>query len=194
MFKKDTIRAHSSSYIPHILLSIDINTNIINTANIHNFSNNNTTSHYESKTFTKSPSVSSSPTDTCYWVDIVVVFDDYPEETSWDIQTINDPGDNVVLKTFNGTSEANKLQSESMCLKVGEYQFTIYDEYGDGIEAPGHYNVTSEGNLIVKGGQFGHSESTIFSIPYEPPVVLVLDISAATRNRRRSHTDTEPLR
>jgi len=126
---------------------------------------------------TQSPTVSSSPTDTCYWVDIVVVFDDYPEETSWDIQTINEPGDNVVLKTFNGTSEANKLQSESMCLKVGEYQFTIYDEYGDGIEAPGHYNVTSEGNLIVKGGQFGHSESTIFSIPYEPPVVLtVLDI------------------
>ena len=50
---------------------------------------------------------------------------------------MNDSGDNAVLKTFNGTSEveANKLQSESMCLKVGEYQFTIYDEYGDGIKA-----------------------------------------------------------
>jgi len=110
-----------------------------------------------------------SPTETCYWVDIVVVFDGYPTETSWQLETINDLGDDkIVLKTVYGTSEdANKVRTESMCLEGDrEYQFTIYDEYGDGILAPGYYNVTSEGNSIVQGGNFGDSESTIFSIPF----------------------------
>ena len=30
--------------------------------------------------------------------------------------------------------------STSICLSEGEYQFTIYDTFGDGILAPGHYN------------------------------------------------------
>ena len=132
------------------------------------------------------PTTSPKPTETCYWVGIVVVFDGFSDETSWEIQSISSSG-NVVLKTFNGTSsEANKLLSESMCLEEGEYQFTIKDSTGDGIGTPG-YNVTSDGRLIVKGGDFGDNESTTFSIPYEPPIVL--DISAATRNRRRSHTN-----
>ena len=114
---------------------------------------------------TQSPTESFSPTDTCYWIDIVVVFDNYPEDTSWQLQKISDSGNNDVLMTFNG-KEANTLQSESMCLKVGEYQFTIYDKYGDGILAPGHYNVTSEGNLIVQGGEFTLGETTSFSIPF----------------------------
>ena len=83
---------------------------------------------------TQSPTISSSPTETCYWVDIAVAFDDYPEETSWDIQKIDDLGDDkIVLKTVNGTSDdANKVRTESMCLEGDrEYQFTIYDEYGD---------------------------------------------------------------
>jgi len=121
---------------------------------------------------TQSPTISSSPTDTCYWVDIIVVFDDYPEETSWQLQKRNNSGDYNLLKTFNGTwDDQNEARTESMCLEDGEqtYQFTIYDTFGDGIEAPGYYNMTSNGNgrLIVKGGDFEYSESTIFSVPYE---------------------------
>ena len=69
---------------------------------------------------TQSPTVSSPPTNTCYWVDIVVVFDDYPEETSWQLQKMNDSGDYIVLNSFNGTSDdKNKLRNESMCLEGG---------------------------------------------------------------------------
>ena len=96
-----------------------------------------------------SPTVSPLPTITCYWVDIVVVFDAFPLETSWQIEKIINSGDNKVLKTFNGTSgEENELRNESMCLEGEQtYQFAIYDDYGDGIIAPGHYNVTSNGSL-----------------------------------------------
>jgi len=117
-----------------------------------------------------SPSVSFSPTNTCYWVDIAVVFDDYPEETSWQLQKMNDSGDYIVLNSFNGTSDdATQLQKESMCLEGEQtYQFTIYDSAGDGIFSPGHYNVTSNGNLIVQGGEFENGEITSFSIPFVP--------------------------
>ena len=117
-----------------------------------------------------SPTVSPLPTITCNWVDIVVVFDEYPLETSWQIQKIVNSGDNIVLETFNGTSdEANKVRNESMCLEGEQtYQFTIYDDYEDGILAPGHYNVTSNGSLIAQGGKFGLEEVTTFSIPFVP--------------------------
>jgi len=119
---------------------------------------------------TQSPTVSSLPTEICYWIDIAVVFDDYPEETSWQLQKMNDSSDYDLLKTFNGTyDDATQLQKESMCLEGEQtYQFTIYDSYGDGMNAPGHYNVTSNGNLIVQGGEFGHGEITSFSIPFIP--------------------------
>lgn len=111
------------------------------------------------------------PTETCYWVDIVVVFDNYPEETSWNIQNIKDSGNSVVLKTFNGTTDdAYELRNEYVCLGEGAYQFMIYDSNGDGIcceYGNGNYNVTSNGNLIVQGGEFG-VEKTSFSLPFIP--------------------------
>jgi len=122
---------------------------------------------------TQSPTVSSLPTETCYWIDIVVVHDQYPEETSWDIQTINGSGNNVVLKTFNGTSNGKyKAQKESVCLEGEQtYQFTIYDSEEDGIcceYGKGYYNVTSNGSLIAQGGGFTLGETTSFPIPFIP--------------------------
>ena len=42
------------------------------------------------------------------------------------------------------------------------------DDYGDGIIAPGHYNVTSKGNLLVQGGEFGGTQITTFSTNGKP--------------------------
>mmetsp|Transcript_12790 Transcript_12790/g.27763 ORF Transcript_12790/g.27763 Transcript_12790/m.27763 type:complete len:144 (+) Transcript_12790:1-432(+) len=60
------------------------------------------------------------------------------------------------------------MRKESICLEEGVYQFTIYDSLEDGIYAPGHYNVTSYGELIAQGEDFEHSETTIFSLPLTP--------------------------
>jgi len=71
------------------------------------------------------------------------------------------------VKAYSGTDDdANTLRKESMCLEEGQYEFTIYDSYGDGLLFfSGHYNVTSYGELIVEGAEFEHSEATSFSIP-----------------------------
>jgi len=122
------------------------------------------------------PSTSSSPTETCYWIDVSVDFDSDSNETSWDVQRINDVGDNIVVKTYQGTyDDQYMLRQESMCLEEGQYQFTIYDSYGDGLAFffddevnslyGGHYNVTSYGELIVEGAEFIYSETTSFSLP-----------------------------
>ena len=82
---------------------------------------------------------------------------------------MNDLGDYILMKTYTGISDdRNKDRTESMCLEGEQtYQFTIYDSYGDGLTASGHYNVTSNRNrLIVEGGEFGLGEITSFSIPF----------------------------
>ena len=116
---------------------------------------------------------SSSPTETCWQVEISVVFDLYAQQTSWDIQRINAVGDNTILKTFTGTeSESYETRQESICLQEGSYQFTVYDSEGDGIccvYGEGNYNVTSYGEIIKEGGDFKSSETTVFSIPFAAP-------------------------
>ena len=113
---------------------------------------------------------SSSPTETCWQVDINVVFDQWASQTSWDVQRTNAVGDNTILKEFIGTdSDDSETRQESICLQEGEYQFTMYDSFGDGISEPGSYNVTSYGEIIKEGGEFVSSESTLFSIPFVAP-------------------------
>lgn len=121
---------------------------------------------------TLAPTLSASPTETCTVIDITVAFDEFPYETSWDIQKINTVGGNEVLKYFDGVNDAEgTVRKESVCLIDGLYRFTIYDSIGDGIYPPGNYNVTTNGNIIVRDNDFSISEeSTTFSIPFTPTV------------------------
>ena len=141
------------------------------------------------------PSVSSLPTITCYWVDIVVFFDEYPPETSWQIQKLNDSGGDIVLKTFNGTSsEANELHKESICLEGEQtYRLAVYDEFGDGFIAPGHYNMTSNGVLIVQGGEFGLAQMTTFSIPFVPGTAISDTITKEPTTSAQTLMPTTPF-
>jgi len=73
-----------------------------------------------------------------------------------------------VVKTYQGTyDDRYTLRKESMRLEEGQYQFTIYDSFGDGFYGDGHYNVTSCGVLIVEGG-VRQIEATTFSLPFSP--------------------------
>ncbi|GGE24005.1 hypothetical protein [Psychroflexus planctonicus] len=92
-----------------------------------------------------------------------IVFDQYSEETSWEI--INDTGD--VL--FNNSYDAGSTSTEEgFCLPSGDYDFFIYDAYGDGIccdFGEGSYQLTfGDGTVIAEGGQFTDSESVSFTI------------------------------
>ena len=102
----------------------------------------------------------------CYWVDVDIAFDDYSGETSWEILKLDTSGD-IVVKTYEA-GDGERSYTESLCLEVGQYMFTIYDEAGDGLccgpGEDGYYNVTSYGRVFAQGGEFGSDESTLFSI------------------------------
>ena len=117
---------------------------------------------------TPSPTLSLSPTWECsIWIKITIVYDDFPDEISWELHKLAVNDNDKALVNSQTASRGDTSYSTSICLPEGEYQFTIYDRY-DGILPPGHYNVTSDGNRIVQGGEFGLGEVTSFSLPYVP--------------------------
>lgn len=101
-------------------------------------------------------------TGTAYNVTITINFDNYPEETSWQITNDN----NVVL--FSGGTYQNETDGSTInvdvCLPVGCYDFTIFDSEDDGLccnYGQGEYQVTDQMNqVLASGDSFGASEST----------------------------------
>lgn len=100
---------------------------------------------------------------TCYQSEItlVLVLDNYPAETSWDIKDAS----NAIVASGNGYTTKNATVTESFNLD-GDFTFTIYDTYGDGIccsYGNGSYTLTDANNqTIATGGSFGKSESKAF--------------------------------
>jgi hypothetical protein len=94
-------------------------------------------------------------------VNISFTFDNYPEETSWQI---TNSGGSVVASggTYGSQADGSTLNIEE-CLVDGCYDFTIYDSYGDGIccaYGNGSYTVSNSGNTLASGGTFTTSETT----------------------------------
>ena len=104
---------------------------------------------------------------TCDGVEVTVTvnFDNYPEETSWEISSGN-------TTVFNGGTYPNEpdgsTSSFSQCLADGCYTFTMSDSYGDGLccsYGTGSYTVSDESdNILASGASFGGSESTDFCV------------------------------
>ena len=59
--------------------------------------------------------------------------------------------------------------AQELCLSPGDYVFTIYDVYADGMccdWGDGSYSVTTNDEVtIAEGGEFGPSKSTLFTLP-----------------------------
>jgi len=99
-------------------------------------------------------------------VTVDITFDNYSEETSWEIiQNGN------VLASSNGLYPAGGTSiSEAVCLAPGCYDFIIYDDYGDGIccspiFGDGSYTVSdAAGASLASGGSFTDSETTNFCV------------------------------
>ena len=108
------------------------------------------------------------------FVNISIVFDEYPNDISWELwykgQTPNE-GYQYLVKNGNGSDEMICISEE------GVYEFIIYDENGDGLCCTsypfGSYEValdtggwsTPNEEIIIQGGTFGFSESTLFTWP-----------------------------
>lgn len=95
------------------------------------------------------------------------IFDDYPEETSWELY---DSADAIVasVETYEGETSA----SEKLCLPNGEYTFVVYDAFEDGFccdFGEGSYTLSIDGNTIATGGSFSApSEEVAFTLPFTP--------------------------
>jgi len=83
--------------------------------------------------------------------ELKLVPDRYPEETSWYLknictgETVLDGGANSVVQCINDDAE---------------YEFSIYDSYGDGLCCGGLYEIFYDDNLAKSGDSFGFNEST----------------------------------
>ncbi len=102
-------------------------------------------------------------------VDIHINFDNYSDETGWNIV---DTDGNLIHEVYSYPANMDET-NVSVCLESGCYIFTITDQWGDGIccnYGQGSYTVTSStGEILASGGNFGDSEST--------EICLVLDAS-----------------
>jgi hypothetical protein len=89
---------------------------------------------------------------------VSIILDDYPEETSWEIQ---DNSGNIIA---SGSGYTGGTVSTDVCVAAGCYEFTINDEFGDGIcclYGDGFYEViNSNGATVAQGGEFTDTETT----------------------------------
>lgn len=98
-----------------------------------------------------------------------LTFDDYAEETSWEIQ---DASGTAIFSGGQGGAyddlDATSL-SISFCIPDGDYTFVINDAFGDGMccdYGDGAYSlITFAGATLAEGGEAFSSESTSFSLP-----------------------------
>lgn len=97
-------------------------------------------------------------------VSLSITFDNYPEETSWEINN----GSSVLASggTYPSQPDGSTIV-ETASLDAGCYNFVINDGYGDGIccsYGAGSYSLTDGGTTLASGGAFGSSETTSFCV------------------------------
>lgn len=104
-------------------------------------------------------------------VQVEVLTDRYPVETSWEVKAIEL---NTVVMSRGSYSDPVTPHMDEGCLAAGNYNFTIADSYGDGIcctFGTGSFALHVDGAKIAEGGDFGDSFDTTFEIedPATPP-------------------------
>jgi hypothetical protein len=112
-------------------------------------------------------SPTSSPSASCYPIEIIILYDAFPFGTGYVIAEAS-----TVVTSFSffpsDDSLAYQYHSQSHCLEKGVYTFNIYDKKGDGLccaNGTGKYIVTSNGVTLAQGGEFLFKEVTLFELP-----------------------------
>lgn len=100
-------------------------------------------------------------------VDLSITFDNYPEETSWEIR--NDANQVVFSGGTYGSQADGSTLNLVRTLDIGCYTLVFNDAYGDGIccsYGNGSYALTNidSGATLASGGSFGSQEITNFCI------------------------------
>ncbi len=103
----------------------------------------------------------------CVATTLSITFDQYPEETSWDIK---DNSGTVVASGGTYDSQAdNSTLTIANCLPAGCYTFTMKDVYGDGMcctYGNGSFSLKqdSDNTILASGGTFTSTSTTNFCV------------------------------
>ncbi len=121
------------------------------------------------------------------WVNVSVFTDQYGGETSWEIYDPNLPAGPAVVAASPGGYFGNNLFNSMVILPPGDYEFVIYDSFGDGIccgFGEGWFSLTNNCGLDTAVYDFGGSELTIpFTlVPCELPIPGCMDESSDNYN------------
>ena len=93
-------------------------------------------------------------------VTVNFAFDDWASETSWEITD----SEGTVLFEGGGYEDGDSGVLLWVCLSPGDYTFTVYDAYGDGIPGGSGSLIANGAELGSVGGGFGDSGSFDFTI------------------------------
>ncbi|GGD81865.1 T9SS type A sorting domain-containing protein [Planktosalinus lacus] len=98
-------------------------------------------------------------------VNLTIVLDDYPEETTWEF--LNSAGATLYSGGPYPGQDGQTIEETFTLSSDDCYTFTIIDDFGDGIccgFGNGSYSLeTEDGTIIIEGGEFESSESVTFS-------------------------------
>ena len=98
-----------------------------------------------------------------------ILTDNYPGETTWSVT--NEAG--ATVWSGGPYASSGTTYTESVCLPYGCYSLTVNDSYGDGIccaYGQGSFELTSGGQTLAAGGEFGPSTTLNFCL--ESPAIL----------------------
>lgn len=97
-------------------------------------------------------------------VTVRFVFDGWASEASWEITDSS----GAVVASGGGYADGDATATTVACLQDGEYTFTVYDAYGDGLSYPTIGSVTvstADGTeLVYIEGNYGASASQTFTL------------------------------
>ncbi|CCQ11170.1 Endonuclease I [Pseudoalteromonas luteoviolacea B = ATCC 29581] len=113
--------------------------------------------------FQPSNTPTTPPPQSCnaHSVTLSLTTDNYASETSWQLSS-----GSTSLATGNGYSN-NQTISQTFCLNDGDYTFTIFDAYGDGIccsYGNGNYSIKEDTIELASGGTFTSQQSHSFTL------------------------------
>ena len=99
----------------------------------------------------------SPPAMPCKMFTAIVKTDQWPTETRYTVTRSTTDGDEVVVQK-GPFSLQNTRYSWEECIDQDACTFTIYDSYGDGLEAGGYYSVLIDGVEVGSGGSFNQED------------------------------------
>jgi len=97
-----------------------------------------------------------------------LLLDNY-NETSWKMKKVSD-GSVIVGEGSVDKYKNNTAYKETVCVTNGDYNFTIFDGYGDGLtQGAGHYAEFLDNIEIFSGKDFQKEETTTFTVVVDDP-------------------------